>query len=74
MKKCKKCGWEGPDDLFTVVHHYDHPDYIEDWCLDCFYDEFDYCSDCGKAFPKDELNDIDEVGVGLLCDRCVEFY
>jgi len=69
---CKKCGFVGEESYFTMVRHYDREDLVEDWCLSCFFEEYDYCGDCGRAVSLDEL--YESQSGGRYCEKCYPYY
>jgi hypothetical protein len=70
---CAKCGFRSKSDsLFTHVEHYLHEDDVEDWCLKCFFKEYDYCGDCGRAVLLDDLHEAESGG--LYCEKCYPYY
>lgn len=71
MTVCERCGYKGNDDYFTTVRHYEREDIIEDLCLDCFFKEYDYCGDCGRAVPVEFLYETDG---GQYCEKCYPYY
>lgn len=70
-KTCEKCGYKGNESYFTIVRHYEREDIVEDWCLGCFFQEYDYCGDCGRAVPVEFLYETDG---GQYCEKCYPYY
>jgi hypothetical protein len=71
-KTCEKCGYKGNESYFTIVRHYEREDIVEDWCLDCFFQEYDYCGDCGRAVPVEFLYETENGG--QYCEKCYPYY
>jgi hypothetical protein len=69
---CAKCGYQGSDSYFTIVRHYEREDDVEDWCLDCFFEEYEYCGDCGRAVLLDELYETESGS--RYCEKCYPYY
>lgn len=70
---CAKCGFRSDNDsYFTIVCHYLTEDDIEDWCLECFFKEYDYCGDCGCVVPLGDL--LATESGGLFCEKCYPYY
>ena len=54
------------------VEYYLHEDDVENWCLKCFFEEYDYCGDCGRAVLLDDLHEAESGG--LYCEKCYPYY